>query len=165
MTEEKEGEKTGMVVAIRIKPPDIMNTTTTVASHTKSNLSVSSPGKNLLQISTNNENQQNIYQYDFIHWSTGTTHDTPCFASQETVYRDIGQPVVENTLKGFNCSLFAYGQTVSSLCLSLCLSFSLTHSVSLSLSLTSLRALERPTPCSVEKKRMKELSLVFVGIY
>lgn len=31
-------------------------------------------------------------------------------ASQETIYSELGAPVVQNTLAGFNCSVFAYGQ-------------------------------------------------------
>lgn len=32
---------------------------------------------------------------------------------QEMIYEDIGAPVVRNALLGFNCSIFAYGQTGS----------------------------------------------------
>lgn len=34
----------------------------------------------------------------------------PPEASQEAIYNELGAPVVQNTLAGFNCSIFAYGQ-------------------------------------------------------
>lgn len=97
-----ESESSGMIVSVRIKPPE----------ENSSNISVNSPGLNLLRITTNSDNH-NTYKYDYVHWSTGTSRDTPSYASQETVYNDIGIPLVRNTLQGYNCSLFAYGQTVS----------------------------------------------------
>lgn len=98
----ENNESLGMIVSIRIKPPE----------DNYSNISVNSSGLNLLRITTNSDNS-NTYKYNYVHWSTGTSRDTPIFASQETVYNDIGVPLVRNTLQGFNCSLFAYGQTVS----------------------------------------------------
>lgn len=38
---------------------------------------------------------------------------TSCPWLQATIYEDVGAPVVSNALKGFNCSIFAYGQTGS----------------------------------------------------
>jgi kinesin family protein 11 len=32
-------------------------------------------------------------------------------ASQELVYDEVVQPMLEEVLKGYNCTLFAYGQT------------------------------------------------------
>lgn len=37
--------------------------------------------------------------------------DDPGYASQDTVWRDIGVGVLNNAFDGYNCSLFAYGQT------------------------------------------------------
>ena len=37
--------------------------------------------------------------------------DDPSHASNDTVYNDLGEGVLENAWKGFNCCLFAYGQT------------------------------------------------------
>jgi hypothetical protein len=37
--------------------------------------------------------------------------DDPGYASNDTVYNDLGHGVLENAWKGFNCCLFAYGQT------------------------------------------------------
>lgn len=99
----QDGESSGMVVAVRIKPCDDSTT----------NFSIHSPGNNLLQVVTaTRDDNSNIYQYDHVYWSTGTEYDQPYYASQEIIYNDIGSSLVQNTLKGFNCSLFAYGQTV-----------------------------------------------------
>jgi hypothetical protein len=95
-----ESEVFGMVVAVRIKPLD---------DH-EEDLSVQAVGNNLLQISTT---ETKTYHFDFVHWSTRTSHDSPGYVSQEMVFESIGQPIVQNSSLGYNCSLFAYGQTVS----------------------------------------------------
>ena len=33
------------------------------------------------------------------------------YASQKTVYENLGAPMLNNALAGFNCTMFAYGQT------------------------------------------------------
>jgi hypothetical protein len=109
--DQGEGEKNGMIVVVRIKPPDEMNFT---------NFSIRSPGKNLIQLVSPHQadstsatfSGSNVYQYDHVYWSTRTEFDQPEYASQEMIYQDIGISLVQNTLQGFNCSLFAYGQTV-----------------------------------------------------
>lgn len=97
---EEESHNAGMVVAIRIKPPDL-----------EEEFSVTSQGANMLTI--NVSDNRATYKYDFVHWSTGLKCDTPRYASQEAVFNDVGAPLVQNALQGFNCCLFAYGQTVS----------------------------------------------------
>eukprot|EP00607_Mallomonas_marina_P011125 CAMPEP_0182424434 /NCGR_PEP_ID=MMETSP1167-20130531/10646_1 /TAXON_ID=2988 /ORGANISM="Mallomonas Sp, Strain CCMP3275" /LENGTH=647 /DNA_ID=CAMNT_0024604251 /DNA_START=212 /DNA_END=2155 /DNA_ORIENTATION=+ len=42
------------------------------------------------------------FVFDNIYWENN---------SQESIFQDIGQPVVFNALNGYNCSVFAYGQT------------------------------------------------------
>jgi len=52
------------------------------------------------------------FTFDFSYWS----HDdfeSPKFASQEVVMRDIGKVILGNAMNGFNGCLFAYGQTGS----------------------------------------------------
>lgn len=99
---EEGCENAGIVVSIRIKPIESGDTS----------LSIESPRSNALTVVSSNETST-TYKFDYIHWSTGTPRDTPSYASQETVFCDIGLPLVENARKGFNCSLFAYGQTVT----------------------------------------------------
>lgn len=49
-----------------------------------------------------------------MHWSTGEAAlDGNSFAPQRRVYDDVGAPLVENARNGFNCTLFAFGQTGS----------------------------------------------------
>eukprot|EP00899_Mesostigma_viride_P028002 jgi/Mesvir1/8387/Mv12632-RA.1 len=49
------------------------------------------------------------FAFDYCHWS----HDPadPNFASQDVVFRDVGEGLVQNACNGYNCCLFAYGQT------------------------------------------------------
>lgn len=53
--------------------------------------------------------QERTFSYDYSYWS----HDenSPNFASQETVFNDIGRLIINNAFEGYNTSLFAYGQT------------------------------------------------------
>ena len=46
------------------------------------------------------------YTFDFAYNSNST---------QDEVYKDIGEPVVTQAMDGFNCTVFAYGQTGSRL--------------------------------------------------
>lgn len=60
------------------------------------------------------------FTFDHAFWSLGQTaskypsvHQLPAEAEQETIYEKLGVPVVEDTLRGYNCSVFACGQTGS----------------------------------------------------
>lgn len=44
----------------------------------------------------------------------------PGEATQEAIYQELGLPVVRNTLAGYNCSVFAYGQTGAWACVGVC---------------------------------------------
>ena len=59
---------------------------------------------NRKEVSIQNENEKlaSSYYFDKVFNST---------ASQEFLYRSVVADVVEDTLKGFNCTVFAYGQT------------------------------------------------------
>jgi hypothetical protein len=96
-----EKEVSGMVVAVRIKPME-------EHEHV---LSIQSLGQNLIKILSS---EPKTYHFDYVHWSTGTSIDYPNYVSQEMVFESIGQPIVQNSSLGYNCSLFAYGQTVIS---------------------------------------------------
>ena len=41
----------------------------------------------------------------------GSVGDSPEYATQDRVFTYLGQPIVDNAFSGFNCTLFAYGQT------------------------------------------------------
>jgi hypothetical protein len=53
--------------------------------------------------------EEKSYTFDYSYWS----HDprTDNFADQKRVFDDLGVSVLENAWKGYNVSLFAYGQT------------------------------------------------------
>jgi len=50
------------------------------------------------------------FQFDYGYWSVDSTVSA---ANQQAVYNDIGSPIVENALDGYNGTLFCYGQTGS----------------------------------------------------
>ncbi|XP_048397682.1 kinesin-like protein KIF1A isoform X15 [Stegostoma tigrinum] len=50
------------------------------------------------------------FNFDYSYWS----HTTPAdinYASQQQVYRDIGEEMLEHAFEGYNVCIFAYGQT------------------------------------------------------
>lgn len=51
------------------------------------------------------------FSYDYSYWSH--QESDPNYASQTTVYNDLGKSVLDNAWEGYNTSLFAYGQTGS----------------------------------------------------
>lgn len=60
------------------------------------------------------------FTFDFSYWSHDGFHedengylvaDNDKYATQRKVFDDLGQGVLNNAFEGFNCSLFAYGQT------------------------------------------------------
>jgi hypothetical protein len=55
-------------------------------------------------------NEEKAFTFDYSYWSHTNPSD-PSFASQKTVFDDLGVLVLENAWKGYNVSLFAYGQT------------------------------------------------------
>lgn len=48
------------------------------------------------------------FNYDESFWSFEASD--PRFATQEIVYSKIGRPLVDRTMEGYNCCMFAYGQ-------------------------------------------------------
>ena len=54
--------------------------------------------------------EEKVFTFDYSYWSHTSPAD-PQFATQKTVFDDLGVLVLENAWKGYNVSLFAYGQT------------------------------------------------------
>ena len=50
------------------------------------------------------------FTFDF-SYNSHVPADDPEYASQMMLWRDIGSKILENAYEGYNCSLFAYGQT------------------------------------------------------
>ncbi|ETE60266.1 Kinesin-like protein KIF1C, partial [Ophiophagus hannah] len=50
------------------------------------------------------------FTFDYSYWSHTTEHD-PHFASQEQVYKDIGEEMLLHAFEGYNVCIFAYVQT------------------------------------------------------
>ncbi|KAL2079410.1 hypothetical protein ACEWY4_025154 [Coilia grayii] len=50
------------------------------------------------------------FTFDYSYWSH-TSPEDPAFASQQQVYRDIGEEMLLHAFEGYNVCIFAYGQT------------------------------------------------------
>ncbi|XP_053574327.1 kinesin-like protein KIF1C [Bombina bombina] len=50
------------------------------------------------------------FTFDYSYWSH-TTEEDPNFASQQQVYKDIGEEMLLHAFEGYNVCIFAYGQT------------------------------------------------------
>ncbi|XP_006637740.2 kinesin-like protein KIF1A isoform X20 [Lepisosteus oculatus] len=50
------------------------------------------------------------FNFDYSYWSHTTPEDIN-YASQQQVYRDIGEEMLEHAFEGYNVCIFAYGQT------------------------------------------------------
>ena len=69
--------------------------------------------------------EEKDFAFDFSYWShdgfeiddtgyndtvAGSSHFGAEYASQKTVYDNLGAPMLQNALAGYNCTMFAYGQ-------------------------------------------------------
>uniref|UniRef100_A0A670ZNL9 Kinesin-like protein n=1 Tax=Pseudonaja textilis TaxID=8673 RepID=A0A670ZNL9_PSETE len=51
------------------------------------------------------------FTFDYSYWSHTSVSDDPRFASQQQVYKDIGEEMLLHAFEGYNVCIFAYGQT------------------------------------------------------
>lgn len=56
------------------------------------------------------EKKPMIFSFDKSYWSAGPKDD-PKYASQQTLYEDLGADLLNHSFEGFNTCIFAYGQT------------------------------------------------------
>ncbi|KAJ2841584.1 hypothetical protein IWW36_006212, partial [Coemansia brasiliensis] len=56
--------------------------------------------------------RQRTYSFDYSYWTAGDRND-PRYASQTSIFNDIGKAVLGHALSGYHCCVFAYGQTGS----------------------------------------------------
>ena len=55
---------------------------------------------------------EKLFQYDYSFWSALPDAN---FIDQATVFQNIGLPLLNRSLEGYNCCLFAYGQVTMSM--------------------------------------------------
>lgn len=91
------GKEVNIAVVVRARPLN----TREVAHSSKSAVRINTSA-NVIEISQQNRQQAKTYFFDKVFDET---------ASQEFFYRQVVSPVVKDFLDGFNCTLFAYGQT------------------------------------------------------
>ncbi|ORY20865.1 P-loop containing nucleoside triphosphate hydrolase protein [Naematelia encephala] len=58
------------------------------------------------------EKRTMTFSFDKSYWSAGP-RDEPNYASQQTLYEDLGVELLDHSFEGFNTCIFAYGQTDS----------------------------------------------------
>ncbi|KAK4688603.1 hypothetical protein P7C73_g1497, partial [Tremellales sp. Uapishka_1] len=58
------------------------------------------------------EKRPQNFSFDKSYWSAGP-RDEPQYASQQTLYEDLGEDLLDHSFEGFNTCIFAYGQTGS----------------------------------------------------
>ncbi|WVO17419.1 hypothetical protein L204_105111 [Cryptococcus depauperatus] len=58
------------------------------------------------------EKKSMTFSFDRSYWSAGPKDD-PEYASQQTLYEDLGADLLDHSFEGFNTCIFAYGQTGS----------------------------------------------------
>lgn len=86
-------ETTSVEVAVRIRP---------LNERESQSKNIASANKKIISIINPDDKKKKSFTYDF-------TYDTD--STQEQVYNDIGEKVIDNSFKGYNSCIFAYGQT------------------------------------------------------
>lgn len=89
-----------MIVAVRVRPPNAREIAFGGAC------TVEMEGA---QTTIYGPDKQLTFRYDHSFWSHN--EKDPHFADQETVFRCMGIPLLNRAFEGYNCCLFAYGQT------------------------------------------------------
>lgn len=105
---DKCDELTNLTVAVRVRPMNArelshVGTINAVKVH-NNELTIRANGN--LSMSTDH-----IFQYDHVFWSCDESDEN--YASQECLFRTMGEPLLANAFRGYNACLFAYGQTGS----------------------------------------------------
>lgn len=85
--------------------PEKMTRTRRIANGVRMHLLLVSAHKNISWTRTEAE-------IDRSFWSAGEPHE-PSFASQLTIYEDLGTELLDHAFEGFNVCILAYGQTGS----------------------------------------------------
>ena len=95
-----------VIVAVRVRPlnkreKDMNSNLCTSCSTEFSSMDIKNP----------QSKQKHTFTYDYT-WDS-TDPDSEIYASQETVYNDVGKKVLAACFQGYNACIFAYGQTGS----------------------------------------------------
>jgi hypothetical protein len=91
----EQSERSSVRVALRVRP---------LNKREKDSKSITSVGKDAITLYHPETKKKKRFSYDFIY-------DTD--TQQENIYKDIGNNVINNAFKGYNCCVFAYGLTGS----------------------------------------------------
>ena len=62
---------------------------------------------------TSSKGKVHLFSFDHCFWSVSNEREGSNHAGQDVVYKELAQPLLDNSFKGYNTCLFAYGQTGS----------------------------------------------------
>ncbi|KAK5646619.1 hypothetical protein RI129_005083 [Pyrocoelia pectoralis] len=108
--ESKCDELRNLTVAVRIRPMNsrelsVVGSTNIINVHNKKiTIQTATVGSSITKLAY-------VFPYDHVFWSCNSTDVN--YSSQEDVFSEIGEPLLETAFQGYNACLFAYGQTGS----------------------------------------------------
>ena len=124
-------DKLRIITAIRIRP----QSSNEVESKNQIVASIASPGQIVLlhplffstgQTIKDQKISQRVFQFDYsfdsvtrsssgLNTSTNNSNSSSNEGTQQNIYLKIGYSMIDSAMKGYHCSLFAYGKRISSL--------------------------------------------------
>ncbi|CDZ98625.1 kinesin-like protein [Phaffia rhodozyma] len=102
-------------VVVRCRPlnsREIARGDTSIVSMSGVSTTIEPPAVELGASSRGTERKPLSFSFDHSYWSAGKKSD-PEYASQDTLYQDLGIGLLDHSFQGFNTCIFAYGQTGS----------------------------------------------------
>jgi len=99
---EDDGDN-NIVVAVRVRPFNRRE------KGLKSKLCVKMNGKQTTVTDPEN-GKDKTFTFDYSYWSHAKDGQTD-FATNESIFKDLGHTILDNAMQGYNTCLFAYGQT------------------------------------------------------
>ncbi|KAI9476657.1 hypothetical protein BX667DRAFT_469101 [Coemansia mojavensis] len=109
-------EQKNVVVAVRCRPLNARekeNGAQCLVAMDKQQTTIKQPAQEETASSKHRGRQrQRTYNFDYSYWTAGDRND-PRYASQTSIFNDIGRAVLGHALSGYHCCVFAYGQTGS----------------------------------------------------
>eukprot|EP00927_Polykrikos_kofoidii_P071079 TRINITY_DN67411_c0_g1_i1.p1 TRINITY_DN67411_c0_g1~~TRINITY_DN67411_c0_g1_i1.p1 ORF type:complete len:903 (+),score=150.35 TRINITY_DN67411_c0_g1_i1:193-2901(+) len=104
--EQRSTESSSVKVCVRIRP--FINEE--ISRGETPTVCVAAPSRQTVEIS-NSEGRIHAYSFDRVYWSLSQGHKF--FASQDSIFEELGLPMLQHAINGYNTCLFAYGQTGS----------------------------------------------------
>eukprot|EP00057_Strongylocentrotus_purpuratus_P006404 XP_011660878.1 PREDICTED: kinesin-like protein KIF16B [Strongylocentrotus purpuratus] len=102
-------------VAVRVRPickrEEDAKATVVVNEYQENVLGVANPKIEGIEGSSDHRDRIKHFSFDYCYFSLDKT--APNYASQQTIFSDLGSEILDSSFDGYNVCLFAYGQTGS----------------------------------------------------